>query len=110
MAPNLLPVNISANQLKGKPKKVGKHDGRDVFALATKGGFNMIVAAKGQSFETLGAGPHPCVARNIADQKFKGITWTNLNKSDYVDFEAYEHLLPKYTAITDAIRRQHGDE
>jgi hypothetical protein len=103
-------MNVSANQLKGKPKKVGKHDGRDVFALATKGGFNMIVAAKGQGFETLGSGPHPCVARHIANQKFKNITWTNLNKADFVEFESYAHLLPKYEAITMAIRRRNGDE
>lgn len=107
---NLGHVNISANQLKGKPKKVGRQDGRDVFALSTKGGFNMIVAPKGQSFETLGTGPHPCVARHIAEGKYKDIAWTDLNKADFVPYEDYASLLPKYEAITDAMRRQHGDE
>ena len=103
-------MNISAKQLKGKPKKVGTHDGRDVFALATKGGWNMIVASKGKSFETLGVGSHACVARHIADQKFKDIAWTNLNKADYVPYEDYAHLLPRYEAITDVIRHKQGDE
>lgn len=105
-----MPVKIEAKQLKGKPKKIGKHDGRDVFALTTKGGFNMIVASKGQGFETLGAGPHPCVARHIAEQKHKNITWTGLSKADHVPYEDYQHLLPKYEAVTAFIRRKQGDE
>lgn len=103
-------MKIEAKQLKGKPKKVGQHDGRDVFALQTKGGFNMVVATKGEGFETLGAGPHPCIARHIANQKYKDINWTSLNKADFVPYEDYQHLLPKYEAITTAIRRKHGDE
>lgn len=103
-------MKIEAKQLKGKPKKIGKHDGRDVFALTTKGGFNMIVAPKGQGFETLGTGSHPCIARHVADSKFKDITWTGLNKADYVPYEDYAAYLPKYIAITDLLRRLHGDD
>lgn len=105
-------MQISRQQMAAKPKKVGKLDGKDVFHLPLKGGLHMIVGAsdKGVGFETLGTGPHPAVARHIATKKHSDIQWTELNKADYVEFEHYENLLPKYEALTTAIRRRNGDE
>lgn len=103
-------MQIDAKQLAGKPKKVGKRDGKDVLEIATKGGLHMIVAPKDGSFETLGTGPHRAVARFIAKKKSPEIQWTSLEKADHIEPEFFQHLLPKYEAMTDAIRRRHGDE
>lgn len=105
-------MQISRQQMASKPKKVGKLNGKDVFHLPLKGGLHMIVGAseKAAGFETLGTGPHPAVARHIAMKKQPDIMWTELNKADYVEPEHYQHLLPKYEAMTDAIRRRNGDE
>lgn len=102
-------MQIDSKQLVGKPKKVGKTEGRDVLEIATKGGLHLIVAAKDGHFETLGTGPHRAVARYIA-KKRRDIQWSDLNKADHVPYEFLAPLLPKYEAITDKLRQMHGDE
>lgn len=102
-------MDVSSKQIKGKPKTVGKSDGKDVQEVHTKGGLAMIIRANGSGgFETLGTGPHRAVARAIANKKAPGIKWTELNKSDYVPPDCYEHLLPKYEALTDRMRQLQG--
>jgi hypothetical protein len=109
-------MNIDAKQLASKPKKVGKWGDRDVLAVATKGGFHVVGAVKaGGAFETLGTGPHPAVARAVANKLVSksneaAITWTELTKADHVAPEHFSHLLPKYEAITNAMRRMSGFE
>lgn len=97
-------MNITAKQLVSAPKKIGLFRGESVMALATKGGLHMIVAPKGSGFETLGTGPHPAVARFIADKNHAGITWTGLNKADHIEPEHFATVLPKYEALTERCR------
>lgn len=78
--------------------------------VVTKGGYHLIVAPKGNSFETLGVGPHRAVARSIAAKHHKSIKWTELSKGDWIDPQEYEHLLPKYEEITLKFRKLQGDK
>lgn len=103
-------MDISAKQLAGKPKKIGTRGGKNIMELTTKGGLTMIVGPKDGGFETLGAGPHKAVARFIAKKKAPDIQWSELAKADYVEPEYFEHLLPQYQALTQALRKQNGDE
>ncbi len=104
-------MNLEPNQLKQKPKKVGKTDtGKDVFEVETKGGLSLIVSPKDGSFETLGTGPHRAVARHIAAKRMPGIQWSDLHKSESLDLPTIQALLPKYEAVTAAYRKAHGDK
>lgn len=97
-------MDLNAKQLAGKPKKIGHLNDKDVFGMTTKGGLSLVVSAKDGAFETLGAGPHPAVARHIAKKRNPDVTFTELNKADYIEERAYASMLPKYEAITDAVR------
>ncbi len=77
--------------------------------VVTKGGYHILVAPKGNTFETLGVGPHRAVARHIATKHHKSIKWTELSKGDWIAPEDYEHLIPKYEAITEAFRKKQGE-
>jgi hypothetical protein len=102
-------MNITAAQLAGKPKKIGKKGDKDIMHVATKGGLHMVVAQKGAGFETLGTGPHPGVAKFIANRRYGSeISWSDLNKADYVDPIHFADCLPKYEALTDAMRKLQG--
>jgi hypothetical protein len=95
---------IKANQLAYK-KQVGKtKKGTPVWELATKGGLHLIVKAQDGNFETLGTGPHRAIARHIADQHEPEIAWTELSKSDHLDYVVIEPLLPKYEKLTAEMR------
>lgn len=105
-------MNIDSKQLASKPRKVGlTKSGKPVMQFATKGGWHMIVAQKGEgsNWETLGVGPHQAVARHIATKRNGDITWTELNKADHVDYAHFEILVPRYEAITNEFRKLHGD-
>lgn len=103
-------MEITEKQLQGKPKQVGTWNGKKVLHIATKGGLHMIVAPNGAGWETLGAGPHVAVSKHIAGKKHDDIVWTGLSKADWVDPDCYLVLLPKYEALTEALRKAHGDE
>lgn len=96
-------MNLDKNQLAGLPKKIGTLNGKPIFHVVTKGGFNMCLIAKAGGFETLSCGPHVAIARHIASKREKEIVW-ELAKGDYVPYEDYAFLLPKYEEITDRIR------
>lgn len=103
--PNLNAMDISSEQISEKPKKVGTLKGRPVFSMRTKGGLYMLVAPKGQSFETLGTGPHRGVARHIAQKHEPDVVWTDLSKADHVPIEHFEFVLPEYEDLTNRIRK-----
>ncbi len=104
-------MQIEKKQLAGKPKKVGDLDGRAVFSLVTKGGCHLLVAPKGTSFETLAVAPHRAVARHIAMKQHKSIKWQELSKGDWLDPKEFEHILPKYEALTKSLQdRQNKKE
>lgn len=102
-------MQIPASEVK-KKKIVGKHDGDDIFEVQTVGGLNLILASRKKGAETLGVGSHRAVARYLAQKKARGLQWTELSKSDDVPVEAFSHLLPKYEALTDAVRKKQGFE
>lgn len=90
-------------------KKIGDLDGDKVFELGTKGGLHLVVVMrKSGKSETLGAGPHPAVARHIATKREPKINMTELSKSDFVEERFYQHLLSKYEEVTESIRQLQG--
>lgn len=103
-------MDLTPKQIEQKPKKVGVLEGKPVYHLKTKGGLHLLVIQKASGYETLGTGPHRAVARHIAMTHEPGIVWTELSKSDHVDPEAYELILPKYVAITDALRSRKDED
>lgn len=99
--------SIPASEIKYK-KKVGS-DGEDaVHEIATVGGLHLIVAARKRGTETLGIGSHRAVARYLAQKKAKSLQWTELSKSEHVEDRFIEHLLPKWSKITDRQRAAEG--
>lgn len=98
-------MNLTAEQIDEKPKKVGDLKGRPVFHLRTKGGLHVLVTPRGASFETLGTGPHRAVARHIAQKHEPDIIWSELSKADHVNPESFAMILPKYEELTDALRK-----
>ena len=103
-------MDISKKQLAYKPKKVGELNGTSIMELSTKGGLHLIVKAQGSGFSTLGTGPHRAVARHIAEGKEPDIVWTELSKSDHLDYEVMAPLLPKYLELTEAFRKVEGSD
>lgn len=97
-------MQLEPEDIKTK-KKVGTLDGKDVIEVETTGGFNMLVVAKGAGMETLGTGPHKCVSRHIASKRYPELRLTDLAKSEYVEPALFQHLLPKYEAMTDLCNR-----
>jgi hypothetical protein len=86
-------------------KKVGTLDQSPVIEIGLKGGLHLIFAKKNGKFEALGAGPHRAVARFIAKKKTEDkIEWSDLAKADHIEPEHFQHLLPRYEAMTDALR------
>lgn len=95
-------MNITEEQLAEKPKAVGTLKGQKIFHVSTKGGFHMVVKPDGAGFETLGVGPHPAIARHIAQKHQPEIAWTELSKAQYVDPSSA--VVAKYEAITAQFR------
>lgn len=100
-------ATIPASEIRSK-KKIGV-DGNDaVYEVSTVGGLYMVLAARAKGPETLGVGSHKAVARWLATKKAKGLQLTELSKSEFVEEDCIRHLLPKWEAITDSIRRRQG--
>lgn len=85
-------------------KKIGMLGKRPVIEIATTGGLHLLVCAKADGVETLGAGPHRAVARHIARKRFKDLQITELSKSDWIDPSCFQHLLPEWEQTTDRLR------
>jgi hypothetical protein len=103
-------MDITPKQLEGSPKKIGLLRGKSVMAIKTKGGLSLILVDKGSGkWSTLSCGPHRAIARNIAEKSEPTIEWTDLEKSGYIDPASYEFLLPKYTELTNALRKMQGE-
>jgi hypothetical protein len=78
-------MNITPNQLKAKPKKIGELDGAPVMQAETKGGLFLIMTKAGGQPKTLGAGSHPAVARHIAERDFPELKLTELMKNESLE-------------------------
>jgi hypothetical protein len=101
---------IDEKQLKGKPKKVGKLHGHDVFQQVTKGGLFLLSEVIGPKRETIGSGPHPGIARHVAMKAHPELEWTGLAKGDFIELEHCQEILPKYEALTAALRKREGSD
>ncbi len=102
-------MQINPEEVESK-KKVGKLGNASVIQVALKGGLHLVFASQNGKFETLGAGPHPAVARFIAKKKTDNkIEFTDLNKADYIEPEYFGvGVLEHYEAQTDALRKRQG--
>lgn len=85
-------------------KQIGTLKGKPVFQIKTTGGLVMVVLGGGTP-SVLGVGPHQGVARYIAEKKESDLKWTDLSKADYVPYDAFAFILPKYEALTEEFRR-----
>lgn len=93
-------MQITQNEIEFK-RKVGKSGTRDIYHVKTRGGLHVMARSDGT---VLGAGPHRAVARHLAQKFEPDAEWTELSKSDHVDFEVFAHLVPKYEEITVKMR------
>lgn len=76
-----------------------------VFEVGTIGGLHLHVRMlKGGASEILATSPHPAVGRHIAKKHAPTIIWTDLNKADDIAFRDFEHILPRYEALTQRAR------
>lgn len=96
-------IDISEQHIDYK-RKVGTLKGKPVVELRTTGGLNLIAVAENGAPKVLGCGPHRAVSRYIAQKKEPDIQWTDLSKSDHVDFSSFEYILPQYEQLTEAFR------
>lgn len=78
-------MNITPEQLKGKPKKIGDLDGNPVMEVETKGGLFLVMTKANGKPKTLGVGSHPAVAAHIAERDFPGLKITELSKSEALE-------------------------
>lgn len=84
-------------------KVIGKLKNNKVFHIATTGGLNVVIVAKAVP-EIIGAGAHKGLAKFLAKRKEPDIEYNELEKSD-VDPVYFQHLIPKYEAIVEALRK-----
>jgi hypothetical protein len=84
-------------------KRVGTLRGRAIIYLMTKGGLHLIISDDEQGPEILGAGPHPAVARYIAQKREPEILFRDLEKSEEINEETLQFVLPKYEKLTEQL-------
>lgn len=92
---------IDEKQLRGKPRKIGTWKNKPVMEAVTKGGYHLVLDHEGKP---LGAGPHRCISRAVAERNAEGLKIEEISKADYMPREVYVHLLPKYEAVTARLR------
>lgn len=93
-------MNITTQQLKGKPKKIGEMDGSPVLQAETKGGLFILMTKSGGKPKTLGTGSHPAVARHIAERDFPAMKLTELSKSESLDPQILRTEVTRYLPLT----------
>lgn len=98
-------MQISQNEIEFK-RKVGRAKGKDIYHVKTRGGLHVMALGTGT---VLGAGPHRAVARHLAQKFEPEAEWTELSKSDHIDYEVYSHLIPKYEEVTNKMRALQQD-
>lgn len=64
-------------------RRIGKRGQEDAWLLVTKGGYNVVVSTgKGGAATVLGCGPHPAVAKFLAEKQHRDLVLTELTKSE----------------------------
>lgn len=99
-------TEIPQDQIEIK-KKIGKSKNKDLWYIKARGGYHVIAKASG---EILGAANHPAVARHIAEMHEPDLMWTELSKSDHYAYEDYAHLVDSAIELTNAFRKEQGEE
>lgn len=99
-------MKITRDQLKGEPKKIGKTKEGDVFHVATKGGFNIIMLKADGQTKMLGAAPHIGIAKYIAKKNAedKDLVYFELSKGED-QVEVYKHLVPVFEKVTEQLSK-----
>ncbi len=82
-------------------EQIGTLDGTPVFELGLIGGLHIICSKHGPKVEYHSVGPHRAVARHLAKKRRPNILFTALAKSEWVDPVTFQHLLPRYEAMTE---------
>lgn len=98
-------MQIKSDQVSYR-KKVGRIGNSPVMEIGLIGGLNLIVSTENGKTSILGTGPHRAVSRHIAKRRAPDIEWTEIQKSDHVEPEFFEALLPRYEALTDELRKE----
>lgn len=80
---------------------IGKRGNSKVFLINTVGGLSMCVLASATP-EILSLSPHPAVSKHIARKKYPDIKM-DIQKSEEIPLDAFEHIIKKYEAVSDAI-------
>lgn len=77
-----LAVSITPADL-AERRRIGKRGADDAWLLVTKGGYNVVVStARGGVATVLGCGPHPAVAKFLAEKQHRDLVITELAKSE----------------------------
>lgn len=84
-------------------KTIGSLNGRPVIEIGTKGGYHIICSPSGRKVDYLGVGPHRRVARFMAKKRAPDLKITELEKSDDIDPVHFQHLMPQYEAMLQAL-------
>lgn len=93
-------MNVTPQQLKGRPKKIGDLEGDPVMEVETKGGLFILMTKSGGKPKTLGTGSHPAVARHIAERDFPAMKLTELSKSESLDPQLLRSEAHRYLPLT----------
>ena len=93
-------MDITLNQLKNKPKKIGEYEGSPVLQAETKGGLYILMTKSNGRPKTLGTGSHPAIARHIAERDFPEIKLTELSKSESLDPRTLREEAKRFTTLT----------
>lgn len=82
-------------------EQIGTLDGHPVMEVGLKGGLHIVCSVRGPKIDYLGVGPHRAVARFLAKKRKPMLNITALSKADWVDPASFQHLVPRYEAMTE---------
>lgn len=98
-------LDIQPQEIQGSPKEIGHLDGKPVFQIALKGGLFLIATPNGSSVKILGSGPHRVVAKHIAKKLHPNLVITELLKSEQLNINTFERLIPYYTDMVNKLNQ-----
>lgn len=96
-------INITKEQLRSAPRRIGKFKNGDaIFEMITKGGFAVILAKTAKGAKVLAGSPHIAVSKHIARTKYDDIEFSELSKaeSDF-DAKAMKPVIDLWSNFTD---------
>lgn len=96
-------VEIPPSEIAVK-RTVGKSNGKDVIYVKTIGGLHLMFLKKDKP-DLLAAAPHIGVAKFLALENDPSIEWTELSKSNHLEYSQFEHILPEYRSLTEELKK-----